>query len=88
MKLKRLSIFFVLIFLVFILSVNYHYRENRILQDDSLIFNTVDDNLDFSTCIICQDLLTCRFITTIIIAKILFEPRILTRKLFTRAPPV
>ena len=88
MKLKRLSIFFVLIFLVSILSANYHHCENRIFQDDSLIFDTVDNNLDFSTCNICQVLLTCRFITSIIIAENLFTPHILTCKFFIRAPPV
>lgn len=84
---KRLSIFIVFIFLVSILSVNYHHREDRIFQDDSLFFDTVDDNLDFSTCNICQALLTCRFISTIIIAKNLFKPNILACKFFTRAPP-
>ena len=47
MKLKRLLI----------LSVNYHHHENRILQDDPLIVDTVGDNLDLSTCNICQILL-------------------------------
>ena len=47
MKLKRLSILF----------VNYHHHENRILQDDPLIVDTVGDNLDLSTCNICQILL-------------------------------
>ena len=88
MKLKRSSIFIVFIFLVSILSVNYHHCENRIFQDDSLIFDTVDDNSDFSTCDVYQVLLNSRFITTIIKAKNLFTPRILTCKLFARAPPV
>ena len=87
MKLKQLSIFIVFIFLVSILSVNYHHSENRIFQDDSLIFDTVDDNSDFSTCDIYQVLLNSRFITTIIKDKNLFTPRILTSKLFARAPP-
>ena len=88
MKLKRLSIFIVFIFLVSILSVNYHHRENRIFQDDSLIFDAVDDNSDFSTCNIYQVLLNSRCITTIIKGKNLFTPRNLTCKLFSRAPPV
>jgi hypothetical protein len=88
LNLKRSSIFIVFIFLVSILSVNYHHRENRIFQDDSLIFDAVDDNSDFSTCDIDQVLLTSRFITTIIIGKNLFTPRNLTCKIFTRAPPV
>jgi hypothetical protein len=87
LKLKRLSIFFVFIFLVSILFVNYHHRENRIFQDDSLIFDTVDDNSDFSTCDIYQVLLTARFISTIIIDKNLITPRILTCKFLIRAPP-
>ena len=88
MKLKRLSIFFVFIFLVSILSVNYHHRENRVFQDDSLIFDTVDDNSDFSTCDIYQVLLNSRFISPIIIDKNLIPPRILTCRFLTRAPPL
>jgi hypothetical protein len=85
---KRLSIFIVFIFLASIVSVNYHPPENRIFQDDSLIFDTVDDNSDFSTCDIYQVLLTFRCINTIIIAKNSFTPRNLTCKFSTRAPPV
>jgi len=85
---KRLSIFFIFIFLVSILSVNYRHCENRIFHDDSLIFDTVDDNSDFSTCDIYQVLLTSRFIYPIIIDKHLFTPHILTYKIFPRAPPV
>ena len=84
---KRLSIFIVCVFLVSILSVNYHHREDRIFQNDSLFFDTVDDNSEFSTCDIYQVLLTSRFIATIIIEKKIFSPRILTCKFITRAPP-
>jgi len=87
LKLKRLSIFLVLIFLVSIFSVNYHHRDDRIFQDDSLFFDTVDDNLDVSTCAIYQVLLTTRFITAIIIEKKIFTPPILKCKFITRAPP-
>ena len=87
MNLKRLSIFFVLIFIVSIFSVNYHNREDRIFHDDSLFFDTVDDNLDVSTCTIYQVLLTTRFITTIIIEKRILTPHILICKFITRAPP-
>ena len=87
LKMKRLSVFFVFIFLVSILSVNYHHFENRIFQDKSLIFDTVDDNLDFSTFKICQSLLTFRFISTLIIAKKLFKPHISSFIFFTRDPP-
>ena len=85
---KRLSVFFVFIFLVSILSVNYHRLENRIFQDESIVFDAVDDNLDFSTFKICQSLLTFRSISTLIIAKNLFKPHILTCIFFTRDPPV
>jgi hypothetical protein len=94
LKLKRLSIFFVFIILVSILSVNYQhpvnyqYSENRIFQDDSLIFDTVDNNSDFSTCYIYQVLLTSRFTFPIIIDKNLITPRILTCRFLTRASPV
>ncbi len=87
MRLKRLSIFIVCVFLVSILSVNYHHREDRILQNGSLFFDTFDDNSDISTCDIHQVLLTSRFIATIIIEKKIFTPRILTCKFITRAPP-
>lgn len=89
MKSNQLSIFIVFIFLISILFVNYpdHYRENRIFQDDTLIIDTIDDNSDFSTCEISQVILTTQFIFIIIIYKILFAPRVLTRKFFTRAPP-
>ena len=87
MKLKRLSVFFVFIFLVSILSVTYHHSENRIFQDDSLIFDIVDDNSVFSTCDIYRVLLTSRFISTIIIDKGLIAPGILTCRILTRAPP-
>ena len=85
---KRLSIFLVFIFLVSIFPVNYHHHECNIYQDDSPIFNTVNDNPDFLSGDIYQVLLNARFITTIIIAKKLFTPHILTCKFFTRAPPV
>jgi len=88
LNLKRLSIFIVCVFLVSILSVNYHHREDRIFQNGSLFFDTFDDNSDFSTCDIYQVLLTSRFIATIIIEKKIFTPRILTCKFITRAPPV
>jgi hypothetical protein len=88
LKLKRLSAFFVFCFLVCIFSVNYNHRDNRIFQDDSIIFETVDDSSDLLTIDIYQVLLTPRFITTIIISKKLFTPYILTRKFFARAPPV
>ena len=88
MKSKQLSIFIVIIFLGSILSVNYHHhRENRIFQDDSVIFDTIDDNSDFSTCDIYPVILNSLFIFIIIINKILFTPCILTCKFFTRAPP-
>jgi hypothetical protein len=89
MKSKQLSIFIVFIFLGTILSVNYHhhYRENRIFQDDSVIFDTIGDNSDFSTCDIYQIILNALCIFIIIIYKILFTPRFLTCKFFTRAPP-
>ena len=87
MKLKRLSIFIVFIFLVSILSVNYHHREDRIFQDGSLFFDTVDDNSDISTCDIYKVLLSVRFIDIIIIEKKIFAPPILICKFITRAPP-
>ena len=84
---KRLSIFIVFIFLVSILSVNYHHSEDRIIQDNSLFFGTVDDNPDVSTIDIYKILLTARFFGIIIIEKKVFAPRILICKFITRAPP-
>ena len=88
LKLKRLSIFFAFIFLVSILPVNYHHHECSIYQDDSPIFKTVDDNSDFLSCDIYQVPSNARFITTIITAKNVFAPYILTFKFLARSPPV
>lgn len=87
MKVKRLPIIFVFIFLVSIVSVHYHHRANRNFQDDSFIVDTVDVNLDFSTCDTYQVFLIAQFIFIIIIYKILFTPRIFICRFFTRAPP-
>ena len=86
---KRLSTFLVFIFLISILPINYiHHHENRIFQVNYLTIDTVDDNLDFSTCDIYQVLLTKLFISTIKISNNLFMPRISTCKFFfKRAPP-
>jgi hypothetical protein len=86
-KMKRLSISLVFIFLVSILPVNYHHHECNIYQDDAPVFNTADNNSDFLSVDIYQVFLNARFITTIIIAKNLFTPHILTCKFFTRAAP-
>jgi len=85
--LKRSSIFFVFIFLVSILSINCHHHEDRIFKDDSLFFDTVDDNSDFSTCDTYQFLLNAKFIAAIVIEKKIFTPAILTCRFYTRAPP-
>ena len=87
MKLKRLSIFLVVIFLVSILPVHSHYRGNRIVQDDSFISATVDYNLDFSICDVYNSILPHRFINIIIIYYILFTSLFLAYKISTRAPP-
>lgn len=84
---KRLSIFIVFIFLVTILFVNYHHSEDKIIQDNSLFFDTVDDNPHISTNNIDKVLLTDRFVAIIIIEKKIFSPRILTCKFISRAPP-
>ena len=84
---KRLSIFIVFVFLVSIYSVNYHYSEDRIIQDDSLLFDTVDDNPDVSAIDIVKVPLAGRFGTIIIIEKKIIAPRILTCKFISRAPP-
>ena len=87
-KLNRLSIFLVVVLLVSIYSVEGHHRQNRIFQDDSLIFDTVDDNSDFSTCDTYQIIFNSRIIPTTTLSINLFTPSIFTHKLFTRAPPV
>ena len=84
---KRLSIFIVFVFLVSIFSVNYHFSEDRIIQDNSLLFDTVDDNPDVSAIDIVKVPLTARFVTIIIIEKKIIALRILTCKFITRAPP-
>ena len=87
MKLKRLSIFFVVIFLVSILPVTSHYREKRFVQDDSFISAPVDYNLDFSICDVYKSRLIHQFILIIILYNILFTSLILPYKFSTRAPP-
>jgi hypothetical protein len=87
MKVKRLPIILVFIFLVSIVSVHYYHGENRNFQDDSFIVDTVDVNSDFSTSDTNQFFLSTQFIFIIIIYKNLFTPRISTCKFFTRAPP-
>ena len=87
MKVKRLPIIFVFIFLVSIILAHYQNRENRNFQDDSFIVDTVDANLDFSTCDTYQVFLSAQFIFIIKIYKNLFTPRIFTCKFCTRAPP-
>jgi hypothetical protein len=87
MKVKRLSIIFVFIFLVSIVAVHYHHREYRNFQDDSFMVNTVDVNSDFSTCDTSQIFLIAQFIFIIITYDILFTPLIFMFKFFTRAPP-
>ena len=84
---KRLSIFIILVFFVSIISVNYHHSEDRIIQNNSLFFDTVDDNPHISTNNIDKVLLTDRFVAIIIIEKKIFSPRILTCKFISRAPP-
>jgi len=87
MKLKRLSTLIVFIFFVSILSVNYHHRENRISQDDTLTIDIVDNNLDFSNINKYIAPLTYRFITTIIKSNTFSILHILTFRFNTRAPP-
>ena len=87
-SLKRLSVFFVFICLVCIFSVNYYHLEDRIFQEDSFTADIVDINLDFSTCDVCQVLLTYRYVTSIITPKYFSIPHILTFNFLTRAPPV
>ena len=87
MKVKRLPIIFVFISLVSIVSVHYHHHENRNFKDDFFIIDTVDVNLDFSTCDTYQAFLSAQFIFIIIVYKYFFTPRISTFKFLTRAPP-
>ena len=56
--------------------------------DDAIMANLEEkDNSDFLTCDIYQIFLNSQFNTSIIIDKNLIPPRILTCKIFTRAPP-
>jgi hypothetical protein len=87
MKVKRLPIIFVFIFLVSIFSVYYDYHENRNFQDDSFIVDTVDINLYFSTCDAHQVSLSAQSIFIIIIYTNLFTSHIFNSKFFTRSPP-
>lgn len=87
MKLNRLSIFLVFIFIVSILPFNSHCHENRFVQDDSFISAPIDYNLDFSICNVYKPRLIHKFILIIILYNILFTSLILPYKFSTRAPP-
>ena len=87
MKVKRLPIIFVFIFLVSIFSVYYDNSENRSFQDDSFVVDTVDVNLYFSSCDAHQVFLSTQFIIIIIIYTNLLTSHIFTCKFFTRPPP-
>ena len=87
---KRLSVLSVLIFLLFLLSILsvYHYQPKIIIfQEDSLIFDIVDNNLAFLACYVCQVPLIWQFITRIIKPKDFSKPLILTYNSNTRSPP-
>ena len=84
---KRLSIFFVLIFLTSIFGTIVHYHEDGALYDDCLVCISIVNNKTFLTQDIYQAHSDDRIISTVSVDKDFITPYILKRTIFARAPP-
>ena len=85
--LKRLSIFFIFIFFISILSVIYHHHEDGMPHDDCLVCSIVANNRTFLSQDTYQVLSDYRIISFVFIDKDLITPYTLTRTISARAPP-
>ena len=85
--LKRLSIFFILIFFIFILGVIYHHHEDGMLHDDCLICKIVTNNRTFLTQDTYQAFPNDYANSTVFIDKDFITPCTLRRKFSARSPP-
>ena len=85
--LKRLSIFFILIFFISILGVIYHHHEDGMPHDDCFICKIVTNNRIFLTQDTYQTFSNDSIISTVSIDKDFITPYILTHTFSIRAPP-
>jgi len=86
-SLKRLSTFFIFIFIIFI-GVVYHHHIDGMSHDDCSICKIVTNNRIFLTQDTCQIFLNDSFICSVFIYEDFITPYILTRIFSIRAPPV
>ncbi len=84
---KRLSIFFILIFFIFILGVIYHLHEDGMPHDDCFICKIVTNNKTFLTQDTYQTFSTDSIISTVFIYEDFITPYTLTHTFSIRAPP-
>jgi len=86
-SLKRLSIFFILIFFISILGVIDHHHEDGMPHDDCFICKIVANNKTFLTQDTYQAFSNNCAISTVFIYKDFITPYTLTRTFSIRAPP-
>ena len=86
-SLKRLSIFFILIFFISILGVIYHHHEDGMPHDDCFICKLITNNTIFLTQDTYQTFSNDSIISTVFIDQYFITPYNLTRTFSIRAPP-
>ena len=86
-SLKRLSIFFILIFFISILGVIYHHHEDGMPHDDCFICKIVTNNRIFLTQDTYQTFSNDSIISIVFIDQYFITPYTLTRTFSIRAPP-
>jgi len=86
-SLKRLSVFFILIFFISILGVIYHHHEDGMPHDDCFICKIVANNRIFLTQDTYQTFSNDSIVSTVSIDKDFITPYTLTRTFSIRAPP-
>ena len=85
--LKRLSIFFILIFFISILGVIHHHHEDGMPHDDCFICSIVAHKRVFLTQDTYQTFSNDCAISTVFIYENFITPYTLTRTFSIRAPP-
>jgi len=86
-SLKRLSIFFILIFFISILGVIYHHHEDGMPHDDCFICKIVTNNKTFLAQDTYQTFSNDSIISSVFIYEHFITPYTLTRTFSIRAPP-
>ena len=86
-SLKRLSIFFIFIFIFFILGVIYHHHEDGMPHNDCLVCRIVTNNRIFLTQDTYQTFSNDSIISIVFIDQDFITPYTLTRTFSARAPP-